>query len=288
MNIDLHIHTTASDGSWTPAEVVQRARDAGLGLLAVCDHDSVGSVPAAAVLARQAGLAFLPAAEVSSLFDGIGLHILAYGIDPGNEAFGRLLQENEQRLEWLDEEILRRLTDAGYPIDMAAYQAYSHEPSRGGWKVLNFLIDLGICCDAADFFDRLFVDPIRPPWPDFPHPAEVAAAVRQAGGLPVLAHPGASLRERGVSAETLAPLVACGIAGIECYSSYHDEATTRACLDFCHRHDLLITGGSDCHGSFGKRSLGVPPVRLRDARLGPLEGRILHPNGAGPWEEVDG
>lgn len=289
MKIDLHIHTIASDGCWTPAETVSYVQEAGIGLFAVCDHDTLDSVMPAAAQARQRGLAFLPAAEVSALLDGVGLlHILAYGVDPFDAAFKEMLARNRQRLIWGNEETLRRMVQAGYPIDMAAYEAYTNNPSRGGWPVLNFLIDCGICRDVRDFFERIYVDPIRPPWPDFPHPAEVAAVIRQAGGLPVLAHPGPSLHASGVSAETLTPFIEYGIAGVECYTSYHDEATTQTCLDFCRRHDLLITGGSDCHGPFVGRPLGIPPVELEDVRLGPLEAHILRPEGPWPWRDPHG
>ncbi len=275
MRADLHIHTTASDGSWSPSEVVAHVRQAGVRLFAVADHDSLAAVPATAGLARQAGLSFLPAAEVSALTNGTVLHILAYGADPSDAPLNQMLQANRERMNWLNEETLRRLVRAGYPLDMAAYADYRPDPSRGGWKALNFLIDTGLCRDVQDFFARIYVGPIRPPNPDFPHPAEVAAVIRAAGGLPVVAHAGMSLRPQEISAATLAPLLAFDIAGLECYSSYHDPATTATCLDFCARHDLLVTGGSDCHGSFAGRTLGVPPVDIRDLRLGPLEARIV-------------
>lgn len=275
MRTDLHIHTIASDGCWTPEETIAHVQDAGIRLFAVADHDTVANVSPIARLARQAGLLFLPAAEVSTVLDGSGFHILAYGVDPDNPALRQMLDANRQRLEWINEETLRRLVKAGYPIDMAAYASYQHDPSRGGWRALNFLIDTGLCKDVHDFMDRLFVPPIRPPWPDFPHPAEAAAVIRKAGGLPVLAHPGLSLQAQGVTERTLTPFLDFGIAGLECYARYHDPATTKTCLDFCSRHDLLVTGGSDCHGPFAGRSLGSPRVELADLRLGPLMERII-------------
>ncbi len=275
MRVDLHIHTTASDGRWTPREVVEHVRAAGIGLFAVADHDAVDNVRPTAEAARRAGLAFLPAVEVSARLNGTGVHILAYGVDPDHPDLRRLVEANRALLDWVNEETLRRLARAGYPIDLEAYAAYQHDPSRGGWKALNYLIDLGICRDVHDFFERLYVDPFRPPDPPFPHPAEVAAVVRAAGGVPVLAHPGMSLRRQGIAPETLTPFLESGIAGLECYSTYHDPQTTRACLAFCARHDLLVTGGSDCHGGFAGRQLGVPPVHLEDLRLGPLLERIL-------------
>lgn len=275
MRVDLHIHTTASDGCWTPEEVVAHVRAAGIGLFAIADHDTLAHVRPTADLACQAGLAFLPATEVSSLTDGTGVHILAYGVDPADTALNRLLEANTTRLNWVNEETLRRLVRAGYPVDMDAYITYQYDRSRGGWKALNFLIDSRLCQDVHDFVDRIFVRDIRPPWPDFPHPAEVVDTIRAAGGLPVLAHPGMSLRRQGVSEKSLAPFLEFGIAGLECYTHYHDPATTQTCLAFCARHDLLVTGGSDCHGGFAGRHLGIPPVELEDLRLGPLAESIV-------------
>ena len=275
MRVDLHIHTTASDGRWTPQEVVERVQAAGIGLFAVADHDAVDNLRPTAEEARRAGLAFLPAVEISARLNGREVHILAYGIDPDHPDLKWLVESNRALLEWANEETLRRLAKAGYPIDLKAYEDYQYDPSRGGWKALNYLIDLGICRDVRDFFDRLYVEPYRPPDPEFPHPGEVAAVVQDAGGVPVLAHPGMSLRGQGITPESLVPFLESGIAGLECYSFYHDPQTTRACLSFCARYDLLITGGSDCHGGFANRQLGVPPVYLGDLRLGPLVERVL-------------
>lgn len=275
MRADLHIHTVASDGCWDPEQVVAQVRAAGIGLFAVADHETVANVGPTAEAARRAGLSFLTGAEISAQMNGTAVHILAYGIDPAHPGLNELLQANLERLNWVNEETLRRLADAGFPIDLQAYAAYPDDRSRGGWKGLNYLIDLGICRDVHDFLERLFVPPIRPPMPDFPQVGDVAEIVRAAGGWPVLAHPGMSLRHQGITEDTLRPFLEMGIAGLECFSSYHDEPTTRTCLDFCARHNLLVTGGSDCHGGFAGRRLGRPPVRLEELRLGPLEDRIL-------------
>jgi hypothetical protein len=93
--------------------------------------------------------------------------------------------------------------------------------------------------------------------------------------VPILAHPGGSLRQVGVTEETLRPFLDFGIAGLECYAHTHDEATTRLCLDCCSRHDLLITGGSDSHGGFVGRKLRVPVVDTADLRLGELAERMI-------------
>jgi predicted metal-dependent phosphoesterase TrpH len=273
MRADLHIHTIASDGRWTPEQVVVEVQARGIGLFAIADHDSVASVPPAETLAREAGLAFVRGVEVSTLLDGRLFHILAYGFDIGRPGLTELLRKNKAKLDRQNDNIVRGLIAAGYEIDMGDYAAYDNDPTRGGWKVLNFLIDFGYCTGPRDYFDEL-VNPQRLEWPSFPHPADAIAVIRAAGGVPILAHPGASLRQVGVSEDTLCPFLDCGIGGLECYACYHDEATTRFCLEWCDQHELLVTGGSDSHGGFVGRELGVPVVDTADLRLGELEEQI--------------
>jgi predicted metal-dependent phosphoesterase TrpH len=274
MRTDLHIHTTASDGCWTPERVIVEVQARAIAFFAITDHDSVASVPQAEALAREAGLAFLRGVEVSTCLNGYIFHVLAYGCDLDNLALAVLLRENRARLEQANEETIRHLVAAGYQIDLDDYATYEHDHSRGGWKALNFLIDRGFCADIRDYFRNLMShEPARPP--AFRHPAQAIACIREAGGVPILAHPGVSLRHAGITGETLRPFLDLGIAGLECYSHYHDGATTRFCLDWCIRHDLLVTGGSDCHGGFVGRELGVPAVDTADLHLGELEERIV-------------
>jgi len=269
MRADLHIHTTASDGRWTPEQVVTEVQARGIGLFAIADHDSAASVPPAEALAQEAGLAFLRGVEISTLLDGQLFHVLAYGFDIGDPGLAALLLENRAKLDQQNDDIVHRLIAVGHGIDPDDYAAYEYDHARGGWKVLNFLIDRGFCTGPRDYFDKL-VNPLPTEWPTFPHPADAAAVIREAGGAPILAHPVASMRRMGITDETLRSFVDFGIAGLECYSQYHDEATTRSLVDWCDRHDLLITGGSDSHGGFVGRELGVPVVDIADLRLGEL------------------
>ena len=274
MRVDLHIHTVASDGCWTPRQVVAEVQARSIGLFAVADHDSIASVLQAEALAHEAGLAFLRGAEVSSILDGHVFHILAYGFDLDSQAWLGLLRENRAKLDRVSETVLHRLIAAGYDIDIDDYATYEYDRARGGWKALNFLIDRGFCTDLRDYFGNL-VAHLPSEQPSFPHPAQVVALIREAGGVPILAHPGISLRHAGVTDETLRPFLDCGVAGLECYSHYHDDATTRFCVDWCRRQGLLVTGGSDCHGGFVGRNLGVPVVDTADLWLGELEERIV-------------
>ena len=273
MRADLHIHTTASDGCWPPERVVAEVEARAIGLFAIADHDTIANVPSTKALAREAGLGFLHGVEVNTRLDGHIFHVLAYGFDLEAPALATLLHENSARTDRYNENIVRCLIAAGYPIDLDDYFAYAYDRTRGGWKPLNFAIDRGLCADLGGYFGLIADLPAE--LPSFPHPAQAIAAIRDAGGVPILAHPGISLAYAGVTEETLRPFLDFDLAGLECYSYYHDDATTRFCLDWCKRHDLLITGGSDCHGGFAGRELGVPVVDVADLRLGELAERVI-------------
>ncbi|MFN2270699.1 MAG: PHP domain-containing protein [Anaerolineae bacterium] len=275
MLADLHIHTTASDGCWGPERVVAEVQSRSIGLFAVTDHDVIGNVAPVEALAREAGLAFLRGVEVSSWLGEHYFHILAYGFEADAHSFFALLRENRAKMMESNREVIHRMIARGYPIDPEDFEAYSYDQTRGGWKALNFLIDHGLCTGVKDYFEGLKVGPSQI-YRTFPHPAEVIAAIKEAGGVPVLAHPGATLKDVGVTAETLQPLLDFGIAGLECYHRHNDEATTCFCLDWCASHDLIVTVGSDCHGGLVDRELGFPPIDTADLRLGELEERIIY------------
>jgi len=276
MRADLHIHTVASDGCWTPEQLVTQVQARDIGLFAVADHDTTASLAQTEALAQEARLAFLRGVEISTLLNGHLVHVLAYGFELDDPALASLLRENVNKLIQASEDRLRHLAAAGYELDLDAYTVYEYPSDRGGWKALNFLIDQGVCTDVWDYIRVLEeLPPVE--WPPFPHPAEAITVIRQAGGVPILAHPGATLRRVGVTEETLRPFLDFGIAGLECHSQYHDRAVTDFCLNWCARHGLLVTGGSDCHGGFVKRELGTPVVDVTDLRLGELEERITRP-----------
>ena len=133
MQVDLHIHSTASDGTWTPPEVVAAALAAGLGAIAVTDHDSVANVAATHELAVAAGLKFIPGAEICSTKDDFCFHILGYGIDVTNKRLLDLLEHNERLLNSKDDESIKMLIERGWPLDFEEFLRYDYDRRRGGW-----------------------------------------------------------------------------------------------------------------------------------------------------------
>lgn len=158
MQVDLHIHSTASDGTWTPPEVVTAALAAGLGAIAVTDHDSVANVASTHELAIAAGLKFIPGAEICSTKDDFCFHILGYGIDVTNKRLLDLLEHNERLLNSKDDESIKMLIERGWPLDFEEFLRYDYDRRRGGWKALAFLQDKGLCGDVNDFFSRIFTN----------------------------------------------------------------------------------------------------------------------------------
>jgi hypothetical protein len=211
--------------------------------------------------------------EFDTTLEGNIYHIVGYGIDIDAASIEELIGHNRGLMRKRDIEVISRLELRGYSIDWPAYENYQHDPSRGGWKALNFCIDQGLCSDVTDFFTRLFSRENPVPNPVFPHPSRAVEAISSAGGVPIVAHPYGSIGgEYHVDRlEVFAQLRDIGVRGLECYSTYHSEEQIRSAKNFCDENDLLITGGSDSHGRFTvKRKLGRPYVTIRDLRLGEI------------------
>ncbi len=271
MRVDLHIHTTASDGTWSPAQLVQQVRQTGIDLFAVADHDAIANVRATEALAREHGLHFIHAVEVSSTWNNQLIHILGYGIDLDDAELLAMLDENYRKLASVDDQSIHKLIAAGYDLTFEEFEAYQNDPTRGGWKALNFMIDKGICSGVKDFFGRLFVGEMALHYPPFADPAQAVRIIHRAGGTAIWAHPGNNVLNGRTADEIFEYVRSIGIDGLECYTPYHDASLVTHCLDFCRRHQLLITAGSDCHGTFvAERVLGQPETHLAQLNLGPL------------------
>ena len=275
MRADLHIHTTASDGRWPPEQLLDEIKAHAIELFAVTDHDTIDSIEPVETLVRGSGLGFLRGVEVSTWLDEHYVHILAYGFETANPALASLLHENRRKIMQRNHEVIDKLIEAGYPINSDDFETYEYDRTRGGWKALNFLIDRGFCTGVSSYWDLETGPPSV--YRTFPHPAEAIATIRGAGGVPILAHPGATWTDNGgVNEAALTPLLDAGIAGVECYHRHNDSATTRFCLDWCARHDLITTVGSDCHGGLVNRELGYPPMDTAQLQLGELEDMIIY------------
>jgi predicted metal-dependent phosphoesterase TrpH len=272
--IDLHLHTTASDGRLPPADLVRRAAAAGITALAITDHDTVAGLADGRDEAANSHLTFVDGIELTAVHDAKDVHILGYGFEPANTALTAfLMRQRDARVDRVKEigERLRRL-DAPVNIDaLLEWVADRPGTSIGRPALARALVEAGHVASFQDAFDRwladgqpAFVPRIGPP------PLAVVDIIHEAGGIASMAHPGITKLP-----EVLSALVAGGLDGIEVYHSDHTPPERAELAVFAARHKLLVTGGSDYHGDDGRdRPLGgiaLPAsdfVRLQDAVSG--------------------
>ena len=247
MTVDLHLHTTASDGRCTPRELVSRAASAGVAVLAVTDHDTTAAVAEVTALARARGIDAITGIEITAVEAGRDVHILGYFIDVDHPPLARFLERQR------DERVARigamgdRLARLGMPIDLSLMRARARDEggsSIGRPHLARAMIASGHVADTREAFDR---------WLATGRPAfvprtgasleEVLAAIRDAGGLTALAHPGLTAIDARIPVLRLA-----GLDAIEVYHPNHDAAATERYRQLASRLDLLVTGGSDFHG----------------------------------------
>lgn len=269
--VDMHIHTTASDGSWLPEKVARMASESGVEFMSVTDHDAVGNVETTSEFARDFGMKFVSGVEISSTAGEEMIHILGYGIDVQNQGLKDLLKENSYLMNKKDDNLIKRLIARGYNLDYSDYEKYEHNATRGGWKALSYLIDAGLCVDIKDFFTNLFPRESLDSYPVFSSPEEVIGVIKSAGGVPVLAHPYYEPTDETVDAR-LGRFMEHGFEGVECYHPNHPAGISMECAKWCKNNEFIITAGSDSHGDFIRsRKIGTPEVNYDQVKLGRIE-----------------
>jgi predicted metal-dependent phosphoesterase TrpH len=253
--IDLHTHSTASDGSTPPAVLVQAAREQGLDVLALTDHDTTGGwVEAEAVL--PSGLSLVRGAELSCVSDGISLHLLAYLFDPEEPVLAEVLRGLRESRVGRAESMARRLEQAGTGVTWGRVQELAGG-TVGRPHVAQALVEQGhvatvgeaftpewIGTDGRYYVAKREVDVL-----------EAVRLVRRAGGVPVFAHPAATARGRTVGDDVIAAMADAGLVGLEVDHVDHDDAARAHLTGLAAELGLLTTGSSDFHGT-------MKPVRL--------------------------
>ena len=255
---DLHTHSLFSDGSDAPAEVVRRAHAAGLDAIALTDHDTLDGLPDAAAAAAACGLEVIPGIEISCTDGAHEIHLLAYWIDPAHAALrGTLQRQQAGRLRRLDA-MLARLGEHGAVITREQVLAQAGHGSVGRPHVARALMAAGIVRSLEEAFKRFLGDRA----PCFVRSSELASAeairlVRDAGGVPVLAHPTYLYDDTAIER-----LVGEGVAGIEAYHSSHTPSVAERYAQLAGRLGVLVTGGSDYHGANKDEGTALGRVRL--------------------------
>lgn len=251
MTIDLHSHSALSDGTDSPAALVRKARDTGLDVLALSDHDHALGWEDAVAAAAGTGLTVVPAIEVSTEHGGTGVHLLAYLPDPAHPGLADALQRTrEGRDERLDAWVAAG-ERAGIPIDRERVLARSGSPfSVSKNHVADLLVEDGLWPDRQTVFDDLFGDQGALFIRRYALPlADAIPLVLAAGGVPVLAHPWGRGRRAVLPPEEIARLAGLGLAGLEVDHREHDARSRDELRALARELGLLVTGSSDHHGT---------------------------------------
>lgn len=268
--VDLHCHSTASDGTLAPTEVVRLAKQRELTALALTDHDTIGGVVEAAEEARKMGLDFLPGIEISAEFPHPGtMHILGYGVDPQSKTLGDLTRQLLEGRDSRNPRIIKRLQELGIAITM---EEVEQEARKGAPADVNKPLVVGRPHIAAILLRKGYVSTIKQAFDKYLAPGGLAyfdkerlsprqalEMIRASNGIPVLAHPVQLRTENDAQLERIIKdLLDLGLMGLEVIHSDHDAALIEKYSALADRYKLLKTGGSDFHGTNKKNiDLGV-------------------------------
>ncbi len=275
---DLHIHSSASDGTFTPGEIVEMASRLGLYAISITDHDTTQGVKSAVLSGMPSCLRFITGVEISAASPSFypcrgSFHILGYHIDPYNTGLNKELMLLQQARKERNPKIIRLLNELGFDMDLDEVEKLSGKGQTGRPHIAGAMVQKGFVKSIDEAFKK-YLKPGRPAYVDkYRISCEDAInTIKQAGGIAVLAHPGLLRPVKEVSFEQLIKnLVETGIGGIEVFYPEHSEKQTSIFMDMAKKYSLFVTGGSDFHGSIkpdiklgGGKNFYVPCEMVKD------------------------
>jgi predicted metal-dependent phosphoesterase TrpH len=259
--IDLHIHTTYSDGTLTPQQVVAIAAERGVSLIAITDHDELGGILPAQEAGRELGVEVLSGVEINTEVGREDVHVLGYGFHVDSPVMHRELQALRDARVTRAMRMVERLATLGFPLDPARVTDIAGHGSIGRPHLARALVEAGYARDYAEAFDR-FIGSRCPAY--VPHmkftPEAAVDLIHRAGGIASLAHPG----KLGDPLRIIHRLVGAGLDALEAYHSDHQPAVTERMLKYAHQFGLAVTGGTDSHGPDGTRSVTIGALPIPD------------------------
>lgn len=287
--IDLHTHTTASDGRLTPRQLIAHAVEVGLCALAITDHDTVDGIAAARLYAQEVGMPFVPGIEISAEYTATGtMHILGYFIDDTTESFSEALAFLKRARRSRNPQIIERLNRCGVDITMEDVRREAGSDQIGRPHFARAIVKKGYASTIPEAFER-YVKKGAPCYVNKERfsPERAIELIRKAGGIPVLAHPKTLNIDFGFELpRLLARLKESGLMGIEAYYYSHSPSEEELFLRLSRKLSILATGGSDFHGDNkpkvalgkGNGSLLVPRIAY-DLLIAAKERADAHPTG---------
>ena len=267
--VDLHVHTRYSDSSLSPAQAVAQAVLAGVGVLALADHEEFSASIEAMPIAKACGIRLISAAELECTQDGVQYHVLCYGADMDNQPLRQLAARSRALLDSMSDELIERMRPDYPQLSLEGYAAFEFDRAQGGWKALGYFVHCGITDHAKEGMALYAHYGVRYETAGFPTFDALLTAIHGAGGRAVLAHCGHTLRaldEQALLAK-VSGLLDRGLDGVECYYPLHTPQLTAQLIKRCQTRGAMITAGSDCHGQFGHTRVGEMDIRCEQIDL---------------------
>ena len=272
MFADLHIHSWYSDGTLSVDEIIKKAKSQNISVISICDHNLIDAYTELENLCSDInnGIRIIKGVEINAVTDGMEYHILAYGFDAHNEKLNELLKYNCGVYSDIAYKLIKNMSADYASISLEEFLKYERNRRNGGWESVDYLKSKGLVSNFSDYFN--FVKEYgEPPGKDFLSPPEVIKIIQNAGGSAVLAHIGEYTRHNlELCKKTAVEFAEMGIDGFECYYPAHNTEITEFLVNFCRRHDMMITAGSDEHGEFGdlsERGFYIGAVKTKIERL---------------------
>ena len=267
MAIDLHVHSTFSDGTNTPQELVSLANKIGLSAMALTDHDTCEGVPFARDAAKGTPLKVIPGIELSTEYHHTEVHIVGLNIDPDNRELLEATREFRHKREHRNELMIELLRQQGFSITMEELIADNPDAVITRANIARFLVDHGEIGSVNHAFERYLEDDCSCYVPrEKITPARACTLIQQAGGIPILAHPVLYHMKKAQLEQLIQELIPYGLKGMEVYYSTYDRGQTKDMKSLADEYGLVATGGSDYHGDnkpyihlgTGKNNLNIP------------------------------
>ena len=258
MIIDLHTHSTYSDGTDKPSELINKALAAGITIIGLTDHDSISGWQEA-INSLRPGISLVPGAEIScQTTDGISVHILGLLFDPSNSELMNALEKTRENRHGRMEKIIARINEAGIDITMNdVLEQLSDGATLGRPHLADALVKKGVVASRDEAFTQMLHNNSKYYVSHYsPTPEAAIALIKAAGGVSVIAHPMASHRGRTISLETFGSLIDSGLDGIEVDHRDHSPDEKQQLIALANGSNLVMTGASDYHGNGKLNSLG--------------------------------
>lgn len=266
MSIDLHIHTTASDGSHTPTEIVRLAARKGLKAIAITDHDTIDGITEAISEGKKIGLEVICGLELSVKLSEVNIHLLGYLFNTFDKPLAAALSDIQSARLKRNQRILEKLQNLGIPLDSAELQKVSVTGQTGRPHIAKLLINKGVVATMDEAFEKFLGQHAAAYEPrKIYEVGEAIQLIKNAGGITVLAHPLQIERSGEDVFQVIEELITRGLDGIEVYYPNHSKAFRKQLLNIVKKKSLLATGGSDFHGDIrpntclaGGKNVSVP------------------------------